>query len=61
MRGQVYAALPADWRLLTEHKMYEPAFYSTVVQDWGTNLLIAQELGPTRPSASSTSATTRPT
>ncbi|MEO4000373.1 L-rhamnose catabolism isomerase [Mesorhizobium sp. CAU 1732] len=42
----VYAALPDDWRLFTEHKMYEPAFYSTVVQDWGTNLLIAQELGP---------------
>ncbi len=26
--------------------MYEPAFYSTVVQDWGTNYMIAQELGP---------------
>ncbi len=43
---QVYAALPDDWRIFTEHKMYEPAFYSTVVQDWGTNYLIAQELGP---------------
>jgi L-rhamnose isomerase / sugar isomerase len=42
----IYAALPADWRLFSEHKMYEPAFYSTVVQDWGTNFLIAQELGP---------------
>lgn len=42
---QVYAALPEDWRLLTEHKMYEPAFYSTVVQDWGSNYLIANELG----------------
>ena len=42
----VYAALPTDWRLFTEHKMFEPAFYSTVVQDWGTNYLIAQELGP---------------
>lgn len=42
---QIYAALPTDWRLFTEHKMYEPAFYSTVVQDWGTNYLIAQELG----------------
>ncbi|MDP2779981.1 L-rhamnose catabolism isomerase [Devosia sp.] len=41
----VYAALPADWRIYTEHKMYEPAFYSTVVQDWGTNYLIAKELG----------------
>ncbi len=41
----VYNALPDDWTLLTEHKMFEPAFYSTVVQDWGTNLLIAQQLG----------------
>ena len=42
----VTAALPDDWRIFSEHKMYEPAFYSTVVQDWGTNYLIAQELGP---------------
>ena len=41
----VYAALPADWRVYSEHKIYEPAFYSTVVQDWGTNYLIAKELG----------------
>lgn len=41
----IYAELPDDWRLYTEHKMYEPAFYSTVVQDWGTNYLIARELG----------------
>ncbi len=41
----VYAALPEDWRLFTEHKIFEPAFYSTVVQDWGTNYLIAKELG----------------
>jgi L-rhamnose isomerase/sugar isomerase len=44
--AEVYAELPDDWRLFTEHKMYEPAFYSTVVQDWGTNYLIARELGP---------------
>ena len=44
--GRIYAGLPDDWRLFTEHKMYEPAFYSTVVQDWGTNFLIARELGP---------------
>ena len=44
MKG-VYAALPANWRVFTEHKMFEPAFYSTVVQDWGTNYLIATELG----------------
>ncbi|KZM47579.1 L-rhamnose catabolism isomerase [Labrenzia sp. OB1] len=42
----IYTQLPADWRLFTEHKMYEPAFYSTVVQDWGSNYMIAQELGP---------------
>jgi L-rhamnose isomerase/sugar isomerase len=42
----IYAGLPDDWRLFSEHKMYEPAFYSTVVQDWGTNYLIATELGP---------------
>lgn len=44
--GEVYKALPDDWRIFSEHKMYEPAFYSTVVQDWGTNYLIAQTLGP---------------
>ncbi len=43
--SSVYSALPDDWRIFTEHKMYEPAFYSTVVQDWGTNYMIAQELG----------------
>jgi L-rhamnose isomerase / sugar isomerase len=43
---EIYAALPEDWRLFSEHKMYEPAFYSTVVQDWGTNYIIARELGP---------------
>lgn len=41
----IYAGLPDDWRLFTEHKMYEPAFYSTVLQDWGTNYIIATELG----------------
>lgn len=42
---QVYAALPPDWLLLTEHKPYEPAFYATVVQDWGSSYLLAQALG----------------
>jgi L-rhamnose isomerase/sugar isomerase len=41
----IYSDLPDDWRLFTEHKLYEPAFYSTVVQDWGTNYLIASTLG----------------
>jgi L-rhamnose isomerase / sugar isomerase len=42
----VYAALPADWRMLLEHKMFEPAFYSTVISDWGSSILAAQTLGP---------------
>jgi L-rhamnose isomerase / sugar isomerase len=44
--SQVYSALPADWRMLLEHKMFEPAFYSTVISDWGSSILAAQELGP---------------
>ncbi|MEM6337941.1 MAG: TIM barrel protein, partial [Bacteroidota bacterium] len=42
---QVYATLPDAWRLFTEHKPYEPAFYSTVVQDWGTSYALASALG----------------
>jgi L-rhamnose isomerase/sugar isomerase len=42
----IYAALPGDWRMLIEHKLYEPAFYSTVISDWGTSILAAKELGP---------------
>jgi L-rhamnose isomerase/sugar isomerase len=44
--ARVYAALPDDWRMLLEHKMFEPAFYSTVISDWGSSILAAQELGP---------------
>jgi L-rhamnose isomerase / sugar isomerase len=42
----IYAALPKDWLMFLEHKMYEPAFYSTVISDWGSSLLAAQSLGP---------------
>jgi L-rhamnose isomerase/sugar isomerase len=42
----IYAALPDDWRMLLEHKLYEPAFYSTVISDWGSSILAAQALGP---------------
>lgn len=42
----IYAALPADTRLLIEYKFFEPAFYSTDLPDWGTSLLMAQKLGP---------------
>jgi len=44
--AEVYAALPEDWRMLLEHKMFEPAFYSTVISDWGSSILAAQALGP---------------
>lgn len=42
----IYAALPDDWRMLLEHKLFEPAFYSTIISDWGSSLMAAQELGP---------------
>jgi L-rhamnose isomerase / sugar isomerase len=41
----IYAALPDGCRLLLEHKLYEPAFYATVVSDWGTSYCCARELG----------------
>ena len=44
--SQIYKALPTDWRMLLEHKMFEPAFYSTVISDWGSSILAAQHLGP---------------
>jgi L-rhamnose isomerase/sugar isomerase len=31
--------------MFIEHKMFEPAFYSTVISDWGTNYYCARELG----------------
>ena len=42
----IYKALPGDWRLFIEHKFYEPAFYSTVINDWGVSYHCARELGP---------------
>ena len=42
---EIYSHLPDNWQLFTEHKPYEPAFYSTVVQDWGSSLMLAQVLG----------------
>ena len=41
----IYAHLPADWKLLIEYKPYEPNFYSMVIPDWGTSHLMASELG----------------
>ena len=41
----IYAAIARGWRLFIEHKVYEPAFYSTVLNDWGTSYYCAKELG----------------
>ena len=43
---EIYAALPDDWRVFIEHKFFEPAFYSTVINDWGASYHCARELGP---------------
>jgi L-rhamnose isomerase/sugar isomerase len=43
--ADVYASLPDDWLLFTEHKPYEPAYYSSVNPDWGSSLLLAQATG----------------
>ena len=41
----IYKGLPEDWKLLIEYKPYEPNFYSTVIQDWGTSLMLANGCG----------------
>ena len=41
----IYSALPDNCRLFLEHKLYEPAFYATVISDWGTSYICAQALG----------------
>ena len=43
---QIVAAAPDHWHIFLEHKIYEPAFYSTVIADWGSSLMAALELGP---------------
>ena len=43
---EIYAALPADWKIFVEYKAFEPNFYSMTVGDWGQSLLYANKLGP---------------
>jgi L-rhamnose isomerase/sugar isomerase len=43
---QIYAALPDDWNVFIEHKLFEPAFYATTIADWGTSFACATALGP---------------
>lgn len=42
---QIYAGMPEDWKLFIEYKPYEPNFYSTVIQDWGTSFMLANACG----------------
>lgn len=42
---EVCKALPDGWRVYIEHKLYEPAFYSTVICDWGSSMIAANHLG----------------
>jgi L-rhamnose isomerase / sugar isomerase len=42
---EVYGALAHEMELLVEYKLYEPAFYATDLADWGSTLLLCQELG----------------
>ncbi|MBN1876197.1 MAG: L-rhamnose isomerase [Anaerolineae bacterium] len=40
-----YAHLPAHSRMLIEYKLFEPAFYSTDLPDWGTSYAFSLKLG----------------
>ena len=42
---EIYLHLPGDWKMFIEYKPFEPNFYSMVVPDWGTSLLLAQGCG----------------
>jgi L-rhamnose isomerase/sugar isomerase len=42
----VYQRLGPDQRMLLEYKLFEPAFYTTDVPDWGTSVLHCMALGP---------------
>jgi len=43
---EIYAALPANWKMFVEYKAFEPNFYSMTVGDWGQSYLYASKLGP---------------
>ncbi|WP_154855963.1 TIM barrel protein [Cyclobacterium xiamenense] len=42
---EIYDSMPSDWKLFVEYKPYEPYFYHTVIQDWGTSHWLASQLG----------------
>jgi L-rhamnose isomerase/sugar isomerase len=41
----IYAELPTQARMLVEYKIFEPALYSTDVQDWGQALAVCRRVG----------------
>src|ERR1044071_2861301 len=43
---EAYDRLTGDQRFLLEYKLFEPAFYTTDVPDWGTSYAHCLELGP---------------
>ena len=43
---ETYERLDSDRRLLLEYKLFEPAFYTTDVPDWGTAYAHCLRLGP---------------
>ncbi|MFG2430649.1 L-rhamnose isomerase [Streptomyces sp. NPDC048590] len=44
--AEVYERLGDDQRMLLEYKLFEPAFYTTDVPDWGTSYAHCLKLGP---------------
>jgi L-rhamnose isomerase/sugar isomerase len=44
--ARVYSRLGANQRIVLEYKLFEPAFYSTDVPDWGTAFVHCMNLGP---------------
>ncbi|HLR36454.1 MAG TPA: L-rhamnose isomerase [Chitinophagaceae bacterium] len=43
--SQIYKGLSEEFEMLIEYKPFEPAFYATVIPDWGTSFLLANKLG----------------
>lgn len=42
---QITKELDSDMTMLLEYKFFEPAFYSTLLCDWGTSYMLSKELG----------------
>lgn len=43
--AKIYEGMPDDFIMFVEYKPFEPAFYATVIPDWGTSLLLVNKLG----------------